>query len=147
MEQVYHRRYIARRRARFKGCNGQQVNIPYGSTLEAQDGFLLWKGQPLCVDTSQNAYEFFSQDDDGNGLERGRLVAAILTRLEIPPNAGEKCRTEIQSRWDKVWEDALSQKYRRPEHEDFWIWGRVFYDAPLADLRHIAALVGAKVKG
>ena len=76
MEQIIHKRYVARRRARFKGCNGQQVNIPYGSILEAQDGFLLWKGQPLCVDTSQNAHEFFSQDDDGQGQERGQLVAA-----------------------------------------------------------------------
>ena len=108
---------------------------------------MLWKGQPLCVDTSQNAHEFFSQDDDGQGQERGRLVAAILARLETPPNAGEKCRTELQARWDKVWADPLSQKYKRPEHEDFWIWSHDFYDAPVEDLWHIAALVGAKVKG
>ena len=76
-----HKIYVARRRAKFKGCNGQQVNIPYGSILEAQDGFLLWKGQPLCVDTSQNAHDFFSQNDDDQGQERGALVAAILSRL------------------------------------------------------------------
>ena len=147
MERIYHKRYVARKRARLQGCNGQKVNIPYSSILEAQDGFLLWKGQPLCVDTSQNAHEFFSQDDDGQGQERGQLVAAILARLETPPNAGEKCRTELQARWDKVWADPLSQKYKRPEHEDFWIWSHDFYDAPVVDLRHIAALVGAKVKG
>ena len=146
MEQIIHKRYVARRRARFKGCNGQQVNIPYGSILEAQDGFLLWKGQPLCVDTSQNAHEFFSQDDDGQGQERGQLVAAILARLETPPNAGEKRRTELQARWDRVWADPLCQKYKRPEHEDFWIWNHDFYDAPVEDLWHIAALVGAVVK-
>ena len=91
-----HTRYVARRRAKFQGCNGQQVNIPYGSILEAQDGFLLWKGQPLCVDTSQNAHDFFSQNDDDLGLERGALVAAILSRLETPPNASQKRR--IRSR-------------------------------------------------
>ena len=89
MEQIIHKRYVARRRARFKGCNGQQVNIPYGSILEAQDGFLLWKGQPLCVDTSQNAHEFFSQDDDGQGRERGQLDEHIRAdchfHLHIPP--------------------------------------------------------------
>lgn len=141
-----HKIYVARRRAKFKGCNGQQVNIPYGSILEAQDGFLLWKGQPLCVDTSQNAHDFFSQDDDGMGLERGALVAAIRSRLETPPNASQKHRDTIQARWDKVWSDAVCRKYKRTEHKDFWLWNHDFYDAPLVDLRHIAALVGAEVK-
>lgn len=140
-----HKIYVARRRAKFKGCNGQQVNIPYGSILEAQDGFLLWKGQPLCVDTSQNAHDFFSQNDDDQGLERGALVAAILARLEIPAGASENRRAEIQNRWDKVWGDALCQRYKRVEHEDFWLWNHDFYNAPVADLRHIAALVGAKM--
>lgn len=139
-----HKIYVARRRARFKGCNGQQANIPYGSILEAQDGFLLWKGQPLCVDTSQNAHNFFSQNDDDMGLERGALVAAILSRLETPPNASQKHRDTIQARWDKAWPDALCQKYKRREHEDCWLWNHDFYDAPVEDLQHIAALVGAK---
>ena len=43
-----------------------------------------------------------------------------------------------------MWADPLCQKYKRPEHEDFWIWNHDFYDAPVEDLRHIAALVGAK---
>ncbi len=140
-----HRQYVARKRARFKGCNGQQVNIPYGSILEAQDGYLLWNGEPLCVDTSMNAHNFFSQNDDGLGKERGELVAAILARLENQPGMSEKQREERQARWDKVWEDSLCQKYKRPEHEDFWLWSHDFYDAPVEDLRHIALLIGAKV--
>lgn len=139
-----HRQYVARKRARFKGCNGQQVNIPYGSILEAQDGYLLWNGEPLCVDTSMNAHNFFSQNDDGLGKERGELVAAILARLENQPGMSEKQREERQARWDKVWEDSLCQKYKRPEHEDFWLWSHDFYDAPVEDLRHIALLIGAK---
>lgn len=140
-----HKQYVARKRARFKGCNGQQVNIPYGSILEAQDGYLLWNGEPLCVDTSMNAHNFFSQNDDGLGKERGELVAAILARLENQPGMSEKQREERQARWDKVWEDSLCQKYKRPEHEDFWLWSHDFYDAPVEDLRHIALLIGAKV--
>ncbi len=131
------KRYIARKRARFKGCNGRQVNIPYGSALEERDGFLLWNGEPVCVDTSQNAYDYFSRDDDGQGQERGALVGAILSRLE-------KRDKDHQARWNKVWPDAVCQKYRRPEHEDFWLWSYDFYNAPVDDLRHIAALVGAR---
>lgn len=145
MERIYHKQYVARKQAKFKGCNGQRVNIPCGSILEAQDGFLLWKGQPLCMDTGQNAYDFFSQNDDGQGRMRGELVAAILAQLEMPPDAEEEHRAEIQARWNKVWADPMCQKYKRPEHENHWIWNRDFYDAPPLVLWHIAALVGAKV--
>lgn len=130
-------RYVARRRARFKGCEGQQVNIPYGTVLEAQDGFLLWEGKRLCVDTSNNAHDYFSQNDDGQGQERGALVGAIISRLE-------KQDKSYQLRWDSVWSSPCCQKYRRPEHEDHWLWNHDFYNAPVEDLRTIAALIGAK---
>ena len=133
-------RYIARKRARFKSATGVQVNIPWGAVLEVEDGFLFWNGVPLCAPTSQNAYDYFSQDDDGQGKQRGALVTAILARLR-PKNERDDC----QARWDKVWDDALCQRYRRPEHEDHWIWSYNFYNAPVVDLWHIAKLVGAKV--
>ena len=131
-------RYIARRRARFDGISGQ-VNIPYGAVLEVRDGFLYWKGAQLCTTTCQNAYDFFSQDDDGQGRERGALVTAILARLR-PKNERDNC----QGRWDKVWGDSLCQRYRRPEHEDHWIWSYDFFNAPVFDLQQIAALIGAR---
>ena len=132
------KRYIARKRARFKGCNGRQVNIPYGSTLEERDGFLLWNGEPVCVDASQNAYDYFSRDDDGQGQERGALVGAIISRLE-------KRDKDHQARWNKIWPDAICQKYKRSEHKDFGLWNHDFFNAPVEDLRHIAVLVGAMV--
>ena len=131
-------KYIARKRARFKGLSGN-VNIPYGSLLEARGGFLFYKDVRLCTVTSQNAYDFFSVDDDGQGLERGGLVAAIMARLN-------KRDGSYQARWNKVWSAPVCQRYRRPEHDDFWIWSRDFYNAPVEDLRSIASLVGAKVR-
>ncbi len=135
--------YVARRRARFRGCNGQQVNIPYGSILEAQDGVLLWKGQPLCLDTSHDAHEFFSLNDDSQGKERGELVDTILSLLESKPRMTEKQKEDRQHCWDKVWKDSICLKYKRAEHKDFWLWSHEFYNAPLEDLRHIALLIGA----
>lgn len=131
-----HNRYIARRRARFAGIGGIPVNIPYGTALEAREGFILFEGRPLCAVTSQNAHDYFSQDDDGCGRERGMLVGAILARLE-------KRDKGYQARWNKIWPDPICQKYKRPEHEDFWIWDHAFYNAVLVDLRHIARLIGA----
>lgn len=133
-------RYVARRRARFKSRSGQ-VNIPYGTALENQGGTLMLNGKPLCYATGQNACDYFSQNDDGRGLERGALVAAILARLERKPHKED---AGYQARWDKVWADRLCQQYRRREHEDRWLWNQDFYDAPVDDLRHIAGLVGAR---
>ena len=132
-----YRQYVARRRARFKAMCGKQVNIPYGTVLEAQDGILRWRGDLLSVDTSDDAHNYFSQNDDGRGLERGALVSAILARLE-------KRDKDHQARWNKIWPDTLCQKYRRPEHEDFWLWNHDFFNAPVEDLRYIAGLIGAK---
>lgn len=132
---MQYKNYLCRKRARFDGISGQ-VNIPYGTALICQGGFLMHQNKPLCGITSQNAYDFFSQNDDGMGRERGDLVGRILSRLQ-------KRDSGYQARWNKVWEDARCQKYKRPEHEDHWIWNFDFYNGPVEDLRHIAGLIGA----
>lgn len=132
---MQYKNYLCRKRARFDGISGQ-VNIPYGTALICQDGFLMHQNKPLCGITSQNAYDFFSQNDDGMGRERGDLVGRILSRLQ-------KRDSGYQARWNKVWEDARCQKYKRPEQEDHWIWNHDFYNGPIEDLRYIAALIGA----
>lgn len=132
---MQYKNYLCRKRARFDGISGQ-VNIPYGTALICQDGFLMHQNKPLCGITSQNAYDFFSQNDDGMGRERGDLVGRILSKLQ-------KRDSGYQARWNKVWEDAWCQKYKRPEHEDHWIWNFDFYNGPVEDLRHIAGLIGA----
>ena len=133
---MMHARYIARKRARFQGISGP-VNIPFGTRLEARDGILFYNEMPLCMATGQAAYDYFSQDDDGQGRVRGSLVAAITARLG-------KRDTGYQARWDKVWAAPICQKYKRPEQEDFWLWNYDFYNAPVNDLQHIAELIDAR---
>jgi len=127
--------YIARKRAKFKAVCGQ-VNIPYGTALTVQDGFLVWANKLICGITSQNAYDYFSQNDDGRGRERGDLVSAILLKLNRRDEG-------YQNRWDNIWADPLCQKYKRPEYEDHWIWNFDFYNAPVVDLHHILNLINA----
>lgn len=131
-------RYVVIKRARFKS-NGVQVNIPYGTEIEAVNGHLMYDGKSLCAVIGQNAFEYFATNHDGNGLERGKLTTAIINRLA-------KRDKNYQTRWDTVWDDKLSQKYKRTDHEDHWLWNYDFYHAPLADLYHIARLVGARVE-
>lgn len=130
-------RYIARRRARFNAICGP-VNIPFGTALALEGDCLTLEGRPICKVTSANSHAFFTPDDDGRGIERGKLVGAILAVLERRDAARDE-------RWEKVWNDALCQRYRRPEHDEVWLWDHEFYGAPVEDLRHIAELVGARI--
>lgn len=128
--------YIAKKRARFTAMCGQ-VNIPWGTPVYLNGEFLEDSdGALLCAVTSKNAHEFFARNDDGDGAERGALTSSIAKALE-------KRDKEHQRRWDAIWADPLCQKYRRVEHEDFWVWNHAFYEAPVTDLRHIAMLAGA----
>ena len=128
--------YITTKRAKFNSLSGT-VNLPYGTKVECADGFLSIEGTPLCGDHSQNAYDFFARNDDGNGLVRGKLVDGIRKTLE-------KRDKNHQARWDKVWADPICQKYKRAEHADYWLWNHEFYNANIPDLRFIAALIGVK---
>lgn len=128
--------YIVTKRARFMSLSGK-ANLPYGTEVESENGVLMLNGAPLCADHSQNAHDYFSRNDDGRGLERGKLVRAIMKTLA----ARDK---QHQERWDRVWEDTICQKYKRAEHADYWLWNHDFFNAPIHDLQHIAELVGAK---
>lgn len=132
---MQYKNYLARKRARFEGICGH-VNIPYGTALTVQDGFIMWKGQQVCGITSQNAYDYFTQNDDGRGKERGELLNRITATL-MKQTPGHNAR------WGKIWDDPRCQKYKRPEQEDHWIWNHDFYNGPVEDLRYIAALIGA----
>ena len=128
--------YITIKRTRFESISGP-INLPYGTDVNSTGDFLALDNAPICAVTSQNAYDYFARNDDGKGLERGRLTQAIRAALE-------KRDKDYQARWDRVWEDKLCQKYKRKEHADHWLWNHDFYNAEIPDLQYIAELVGAK---
>ena len=125
--------YIVRRRARFLSICGP-VNLPYGTEVSSDGAFLTVNGEKLCSITSQNAYDFFSRNDDGHGLERGKLVHDIRRTLE-------RRDAKYQSRWDRLWADEGANKLRRTEHEDYWLWSFAFYNADVNELRRIRRLL------
>ena len=125
--------YIVRRRARFLPICGP-VNLPYGTEVSSDGAFLTVNGEKLCSITSQNAYDFFSRNDDGHGLERGKLVHDIRCTLE-------RRDAKYQSRWDRLWADEGANKLRRTEHDDYWLWSYAFYNADVNELRRIRRLL------
>ena len=128
--------YIVRRRVRFLSICGP-VNLPYGTEVSSDGDFLTVNGEKLCSITSQNAYDYFSRNDDGHGLERGKLVEEITSRME-------KRDAKHQARWDALWADEVANRLRRKDSHDFWIWSFDFYNADIPDLKHIANLIGIK---
>lgn len=132
--------YIVHKRFKDTAMCGE-INLPAKTKLKSTDGVIVYNGSPICRETSENAHQFFARDDDGHGMERGRLTQAIMKTLAKRNGRDDP---EHQARWDKVWVDPVCQQYKRPDYTDYWLWGHNFYQADINDLRHIAKLVGAK---
>lgn len=140
-----HNTYMVRKR--FKGdamCGS--VNLPYGTLVICSGGVICTKeGKPLCLDTSQNAYNYFSHNDDGQAALRANLVQSIMDALKNPvEGATQEIISQHQETWNRVWADSICNSCRRSEYEDFWIWNYDFYNAEISILRHINKLVGGK---
>lgn len=91
----------------------------------------------VCDIRSQNAHDFFSWDGDGRGKERGKLVNSIIRGLCHQKRNKEKC----DAKWEAVWSDPICMRYKRKEHDDYWLWNHEFYRAEIGDLLHICELV------
>lgn len=115
-------------------------NIPYGTPIEKrEDGLLYSRDSPICVATSFAAHEHFARNDDGQGQERGKLTHDIIKKL------GGTHRPGVPTpEWDAIENDEIANNYRRKDHETTWLWADSFFNAPIEDLRHIAAKVGLK---
>lgn len=129
-------KYIAHRRLKKDVICGP-VNIPAMTEVECEDGIIIYNNGIVCYEDSDTANQFFARNDDGCGMERGRLTQAITKTLE-------RRDSQYQERWDKVWDDPACQPYKRIEYADYWLWNQAFFNADIDVLKHIAKLVGAK---
>ena len=60
-----------------KGISGF-VNLSKGKEIEIIDGYLCDNKKPICYFKSQNAYDYFANNEDGKGLQRFNLSHNIL---------------------------------------------------------------------
>jgi hypothetical protein len=127
---------------RFKRDNALgRFNLPRGTRVEEKEGWLYHNGCCICSDHSAIMRDHFARNDDGNGLKRGDLSHAIVKALRIRPDEPKEAWNK---RWEPIWKDPTCQKYRKDSSESNFLWSIEFYNAPLADLEHIALLSGAK---
>lgn len=153
--------YIVTKRFKGKSICGN-VNLAYGTECEERDNTIYCDGKPLCFATSENAHQYFSRNDDGQGERRGALVHDILERLtendikyfegDNSPFGGGKiypeklaaynaCEKERKEAWDRIWGDLSIRKYKRVEFADYWLFNHDFYNAPIEDLEYILKVV------
>ena len=125
--------YINYKRFKEKAICGD-VNIPALTVFQSEGGMIYHEGKPLCVVTSANAHKFFARNDDGCGVQRGKLITKINKMLTKKDDG-------YQTRWDAVWEDAVCNQYRRIEHQDHWLWNHAFYNASIERLEYIVSVV------
>lgn len=128
--------YIIHKRLKANTIGGA-VNLPAQTLCYLVDNIICYDGKPICATTSQQAHEHFAVNDDGKGMQRGRLTSGIIAKLS-------KRDKHHQDRWDKVWDSDLCRPFKRPEHDDHWLWSHEFYQAKIEPLLAIARLVGAK---
>lgn len=126
-------KYIIYRRFKEMAICGN-VNLSAMTECAEHSGIIYHDGDPLCLVGSENAHVYLAVNDDGNGMRRGDLTRKITNRLRIKDEF-------YQARWDRVWDDPLCQKYKRPEHPEHWLWNNAFYDASIDDLEYIWNLV------
>ena len=112
-----------------------KVNIRYGTKLDEINNVIIYCGKPICYIKSQNAYDYFSRNDDGKGLERGKLTAEIIKLLNNRKDG------KYQDRWDRIWGDLSLLKYKRPEHDDYWLWNFDFFNASIEELNRIKSII------
>lgn len=125
--------YITYKRFKDMSLSGE-VNIPAFSLCEEKDDIIYYEDRPICYVKSENAHRFFTNNDDGQGVERGKLIKRIINKLA-------KKDSEYQNRWDKIWLDEKCQKYKKEEYADYWLWNHNFYIADIESLEYILSLI------
>ncbi len=135
-------RYVLFKRFRGMGLCGN-VNLPYGTVCESEGEIITKDGNALVLATSENAHQYFARDDDGCGLERGRLTQAIQASLRAPAKQESAAnRQKRQAAWERIWGDPKLQQYKMREHADYWLWNHAFFNADIETLEYILQVIG-----
>lgn len=91
------------------------VEIPRAAILQEENGILYYKSQPVCLTASQAGKDHFARNNDGRGLERGRLTGEIVNLKPSVPVPAVPDRDEGAQEWESYWEEYRRMSARRSE--------------------------------
>lgn len=146
-----------------KALDGK-IRIPKGSTLTLDKDYLFYNGKKICFKKSQNAFDFFARNDDGNGKQRFALTHEILVLIanmrkeyeQAVANALKGFEKDEEGNYPQEAQDVISAIENKPQaffdavHADpvfkhylnngYWCFE--FFNAEIADLERLKALIG-----
>lgn len=128
-------KYVVYRPFKGTAIYGGDFDLPVMTICESTKGYIHDNNKIYCYDHSENAHKYFARNDDGLGMKRGNLIQNITSKLS------NKTSPSYQELWDKIWNDERCQKFKRPEHNDYWLWNHDFYNAEIEDLEYIWNLI------
>lgn len=135
----FYNQYIVTKRYKKRAFCGE-LNLPFGTKCFVKDKAICCDKGVICYVASQDAFDFFTQNDDGCAELRRNLINSIFDSLMRSNQSIES----YNMKWDKIWNDSTCLRYKREEYDDDWLWNYDFYNADIDALRHIANLVDAK---
>ena len=116
-----------------------EVDIAEGTPLETSSNFATFKsGEQITRLYSENYIKHFARDDDGNGMERGKLTYAIAHA----PREGKTGARLTDDECEILRRDW--SRYLMP-YDDTILFNNSFYDASIEDLRLIANALNIEV--
>ena len=74
-------KYIVCRTFKGRGLGGE-FDLKRGSSCEEIRGIITHNQEAICINSSQNAFDFFARNDDKKGYERFALVHEILDKIK-----------------------------------------------------------------
>ena len=131
-------KYIVHKRFRGLAACNKTMNLPYGTELQLHGNFICNNGDPICYPSSDNAFKHFAINDDGNGLERGKITYAIAYATR---NKG------VGSRFNEDEINLLNDKYSHflKPNLDYIVFNQRFFEADIEELRSMTKEFNIKI--
>lgn len=137
-------KYITHNRFKKLAACGETLNIPYGTELGTAGEFIITpEGKPICFATSENAKMHFARNDDGQGLERGKLTWAIAysQRVRCGSNGRQQRFTDQEIELlERDWAHFLRQDV------EVILFNEQFFAAKVPELKRLADALHIKVR-
>lgn len=137
-------KYITHHRFKELALCGKRLNIPYGTELETIGyNIITQDGQAVCYWTSENAKLHFARNDDGCGLDRGKLTYAIA----YSPRIQHAANGNRQQRFSDVEIEMLESDWSHFLRKDVntILFNEYFFAADVEELQKLANALHIKI--